>query len=248
MTCNVEAAKELMRALVPMKVRWVSQTAIHVAHDEEALALMKRSGCQGVLVGLESLDAATLKTMNKGFNLMRGGAATALANFRRAGLRVYGTFIFGYDEDTPRSIDDTVRFARDEGLFIAAFNHITPFPGTPLYERLRVEGRLLYDAWWLDDRYRYNDIPFQPKSMDTRELAEACVNARRDFYAWPSIVRRATHRVNYAETRMLLNFFLINYMHQRDVSGRNGLPLGDLNWQGTLLPASRAHSHVRTGT
>lgn len=248
MTCNIEAAKEFMRALIPMKVRWVSQTAIHVAHDEEALALMKRSGCQGVLVGLESLDPTTLKTMNKGFNLMRGGAATALENFRRAGLRVYGTFIFGYDQDTPRSIDDTVRFAREQALFIAAFNHITPFPGTPLYERLRAEGRLLYDAWWLDSRYRYNDIPFQPGQMETRELADACVKARRDFYSWPSILRRSAHRVNYSEPRMLFNFFTINYMHQRDVSGRNGLPLGDLNWSGTLLPCDRALAHAQSGS
>ena len=109
MTCNLEAAKEFMRALIPMKVRWVSQTAIHVAHDEEALALMKRSGCQGVLVGLESLNPATLTTMNKGFNLMRGGAAKALENYRNAGLRVYGTFLCGYDEDTQESIDESVR-------------------------------------------------------------------------------------------------------------------------------------------
>ena len=59
-----------------------------------------------------------------------------------------------------------------QGMFIAAFNHITPFPGTPLYDRLKDEGRLLYDAWWLDDRYRYNMVPFQPALMSPERLEE----------------------------------------------------------------------------
>ncbi|MDH3583770.1 MAG: radical SAM protein, partial [Phycisphaerae bacterium] len=102
-TSDLKAAKELMRALIPLKIRWVSQSAINVAYDEEALSLMKLSGCQGVLVGFESLDEDSLRTMNKGFNLMGGGPREAMARFRRAGLRIYGTFVFGYDFDTPDS-------------------------------------------------------------------------------------------------------------------------------------------------
>ena len=243
MTCDLDAAKSFMRALVPLKIRWVSQTAIHVAHDEEALDLMRRSGCQGVLVGLESLDAETLRTMNKGFNLMRGGAAAAIANLHRFGLRTYGTFVFGYDEDTPESIRETVRFARDQALFIAAFNHITPFPGTPLYTRLASEGRLLHDAWWMDSRYRYNDVPFQPKKLEPRELAALCLEARRDFYSWSSILQRARHPVHFSNARMLGTFLVANALHQRDVSGRNGLPLGDESWPGALLPCRSSEAH-----
>lgn len=234
-TSSLDEAKELMRALIPLKIRWVSQSAINVAHDEEALELMKRSGCQGTLIGFESLDPKALRQMNKGFNTMAGGARQALANFRRHGLRVYGTFIFGYDDDTADTFDATVEFARQEGMFIAAFNHITPFPGTPLYERMQSEGRLLYDAWWLDDRYRYNMIPFQPTHMSPRELADRCVLARRDFYRWSSIFRRAAKRVNFRSPFMLLNFLAINAMHQWDIEGRNGLPLGDENWHGSLI-------------
>jgi len=243
MTCNMPAAKEFMKALIPMKVRWVSQTAIHVAHDEEALELMKRSGCQGVLVGLESLDASTLRTMNKGFNLMKGGAAKAIANLHRFGLRTYGTFVFGYDEDTAESIRETVRFARDQALFIAAFNHITPFPGTPLYTRLAAEGRLLHDAWWIDPRYRYNQVPFRPKRMAPQELARLCLEARREFYSWGSIAARARHPVHYRNPRMLGAFLVANALHQRDVSGRNGLPMGDENWSGTILPFRGVVAH-----
>ncbi len=247
LTSNLEQAKEMMRAIIPLKLRWISQSAINVAYDDEALDLMRRSGCQGLLVGFESLDPQTLQQMNKGFNLMHGGPAAALANFRRHGLRIYGTFIFGYDHDTSSSFELAERFAQEQGLAIAAFNHITPFPGTPLYRRMEQDGRLLYDAWWLDDRYRYNMIPFRPKQMSPRELAERCVKARRNFYGWPSIARRAMHRVNFRSPWMLLNFLVINAMHQWDIEGRNGLPLGDANWHGELLKATHERRRLVHG-
>lgn len=236
-TSSLDDAKELMRALIPLKIRWVSQSAINVAWDEEALDLMQRSGCQGVLIGFESLDMDTLRQMKKGFNMLHGGPAAALANLRRHNLRVYGTFIFGYDHDTLETFANAVKFAKEQGLFIAAFNHITPFPGTPLYQRMQKDGRLLFDPWWLDERYSYNMIPFQPKNMMPEELAERCVEARRSFYSWPSIFGRSRQKSLLTSPYMLANFFIINAMHQWDVESRNGLPLGDRNWRGELIRA-----------
>jgi radical SAM superfamily enzyme YgiQ (UPF0313 family) len=245
-TSDIAVAKELMRAIIDLKVRWVSQSSINVAYDEEALDLMRRSGCQGLLVGFESLDPESLSKMNKTFNLMRGGPEQALANFRRHGLRIYGTFIFGYDEDTPETFERNVDFAEEQGMFIAAFNHVTPFPGTPLYDRMKSEGRLLYDAWWLDSRYRYNMIPFRPKTMSPEELTRRCVEARRRFYAWPSILRRSTHRVNRNSAFMFANYMAINAMHRWDIDGRNGLPLGDEAWYGSLLEIDHtAHASLK---
>jgi radical SAM superfamily enzyme YgiQ (UPF0313 family) len=236
MTSDPDAAKELMRALIPLRIRWVSQSALPAAWDPELLALMRQSGCQGILVGLESLDSATLRGMNKGFNLMRDGPAQALANLRSSGLRVYGTFVFGYDGDTEETIERTSAFARDQGLFIAAFNHLTPFPGTPLYERLRAEGRLTNDQWWLDSAYRYNQVPFRPAQISALDLERACLRARQTFYSWSSIARRATFAVNRQDPLMLAYFLAINAMHQRDVSGRSGLPLGDETCTQPLQP------------
>jgi len=224
---DLDAAKAFMRALIPMKVRWVSQSSITAAWDEEALDFLQRSGCQGLLIGLESLDESSLRVMNKGFNLMRGGPAEAMANFRRHGLRIYGTFVFGYDGDSAETLDRSVRFAIDEGLFIAAFNHITPFPGTPLYERLREQGRLTYENWWLDARYRYNMVPFEPVGMSAEQLESRCLAARKAFYNWSSIRQRAKASVNRQSLFMLGNYLVINAMHQKDVAGRSGMPLGD---------------------
>ena len=129
--------------------------------------------------------------MNKSFNAMRGGYEVALGNLRRHHLRLYGTFIFGYDADTPDSFCRSVEFAAAHRLYIAAFNHLTPFPGTPLYTRLSTENRLLFERWWLDDHYKYNMVPFRPASMSAEALQRHCLDARRTFYSWPSITRRA---------------------------------------------------------
>ena len=237
-TSNMAQAKEFFRALIPLGIRWVSQSSINAAHDEEFLELLARSGCQGVLIGFESLDPANLKDMNKSFNTMRGGFEKALANLRRHHIRVYGTFIFGYDRDTPESFPRTVEFARDHALYIAAFNHLTPFPGTPLYRRLQDEGRLLYENWWLDERYSYNRIPFQPHGMTPDALQRNCLEARRKFYSWRSIFQRGMDRVNRSDWFMWRNFYLINAMHRTDVTMRDHYPLGDESWQGQLLKAN----------
>ena len=236
-TSNLAEAKAFLRALIPLRVRWVSQASINAAHDEEFLDLLARAGCQGVLIGFESLNADNLRAMHKGFNLMRGGFTRALANLRRFGIRLYATFIFGYDEDTPACVPETLAFALDHRFYITAFNHLTPFPGTPLYHRLEAEQRLLYPAWWLDDRYSYNRVPFVPGRMTPDEVERGCLEARRRFYSWPSIVRRSLDPVNRANLFMFRNYFVINALHRADVAGRNRYPLGDETWRGELLRA-----------
>lgn len=234
---NIKAAKPLMEAMAPLNVRWITQMSINAAHDEEFLELLSRSGCKGVLIGFESLDRETLRSMKKNFNAMRGGYEVALRNLRRYNIRVYGTFVFGYENDTPETFDNTVEFAIEQRLYIAAFNHLTPFPGTALYSRLQKENRLRFDAWWLDDAYRYNDVPFVPQSLGHEDITRLCVESRRKFYSWGSIFRRGFEKTNRSDAFMFRNFFPINHMHRADVSNRNGYPLGDETWQGTLIEA-----------
>lgn len=236
---DIPAAKEFLRELAKIDVRWVTQMSINAAHDEEFLSLLKRSGCMGTLIGFESLDEANLRAMKKRFNTMKGGYEVALKNLRRHGIRVYATFIFGYEHDTAISFDRAVDFAIEQNFYIAAFNHLTPFPGTPLYEKLQLENRLRYDAWWMSDHYRYNDLPFFPKNLAPEEVTRLCVEARRRFYSWNSIVRRALRGQNRSNAFMFRNFFPINVMHRNEVSSRNGYPLGDEAWNGSLLEAAQ---------
>jgi radical SAM superfamily enzyme YgiQ (UPF0313 family) len=231
-------ARELAEALTPLDVRWVTQMSVNAAHDEAFLATLARSGCRGVLIGFESLDHNVLRGMRKHFNTMRGGFSPALANLRRHGIRVYGTFVFGYDGEREDSFDQAAEFAIDHRFYLAAFNHLTPFPGTPLFDRLQRQGRLTYERWWLDERYSYNGIPFQPSAMAPDDVRQGCLRARRRFYTWRSMLRRAFDPVNRADALMFRNFFLINGMHRVEVGKRDHFPLGDPNWNGPLLKAA----------
>lgn len=235
-TSNMDQAKEFFRALIPLKVRWVSQASINAAHDEEFLRLIKASGCQGLLIGFETLNPENLRQMHKGFNLMRGGYEKALENLRRHQIRLYATFILGYDEDNGDTLRETLAFAERHRFYIVAFNHLTPFPGTPLYTRLQNEGRLLYDRWWLHPDYRYGMVPFTPRGMTAEQTKHRCIEARQRFYSFSSIFRRGLDfEVNASNWFMWMHFFSINMLFRSEVLKRRDFPLGDESYTASLV-------------
>ena len=238
-TSNMAQAQEFFRALIPLGIRWVSQASINAAHDEEFLRLIKASGCQGLLIGFETLNPDNLRRMRKSFNLMHGGYERALANLRRHEIRLYATFILGYDEDHGDTLEETLAFAERHKFYIVAFNHLTPFPGTPLYQRLQDEGRLLYDRWWLDPAYRYGMVPYAPRGMTAAQVKDRCIEARQRFYGLPSILRRGLDRVNSRNWFMWSHFFSINLLFRSEVLRRKDFPLGDESYRGPLLKVSR---------
>ncbi len=235
LTGNVREAKEFLRALAPVGIRWVSQGSLNMAQDEELLELMRLSGCQGLLIGFESLNRQNLEAMRKEVNLAERDLHAAIANLHRHHIRIYGTFVFGYGADSTASADEAVSFAISQGFYLAAFAQLTPFPGTPLYERFEREGRLLYDRWWLDPAYSFNQVAFQPEQLAPRELERLCVEARRRFYSAPSMLRRWLHPVNRTDAFMFRQFMPINWLHRAEVGPRYGHPLGDPRFTEPLL-------------
>ncbi len=220
-------ARELCREMLPLNIHWVGQASIHIAQDEELLELMARSGCKGVLIGMESLNPENLRDMGKDWNLAQGSYAESLARFRKHGLAVYGTFLFGYDQDDPKVIQQSIDFAREQRLFLAAFNHVVPFPGTPLYRKLEAEGRLLKKKWWLDPDSRVGDVTFRPRKLDPKELEELCLDARRQFFRWNSIWHRLLDfRANARSWLMLGVYLALNLQAHFDIDRRQGLQLG----------------------
>lgn len=247
-TSNMKQAKEFFRALIPLKIRWVSQASINAAHDEEFLELIKASGCHMLLIGFETLNPKVLKSMHKEFNSMKGGYEKALENLRRHRIRLYPTFVMGYDEDTEESIQETVAFAERHRFYLTAFNHLTPFPGTPLYDRLRDDGRLLFERWWLDPAYRYGMVPFRSRGLPPREIERLCLEARAKFYGLPSIIRRSLDfKVNTGSFFSWVTFFTANLMLRREVLYRQHFPLGDPRDTSPLLPVNpEAPAHWRS--
>lgn len=235
-TSRMEEAKELFRRMIPLKLRWIGQASITAAWDEEFLKLLKASGCQGLLVGFESLEPTVLGSMGKSFNVAKGGYGPAIAQFRKHGIRLYGTFIIGYDGDSEATVHRALNFALEQQFFLAAFNHLTPFPNTPLYHQLEEEKRLTYGRWWLSETYRYGEIPFDPIGLDRKTIQHLCHWARGQFYGLSGLLKRAQAvSWNLRSPFMTWQFFAINHLMGRDVSARDGLPLGDAGWEGKLL-------------
>ncbi len=141
-------AKELFEALVPLRLRWVAMMSMRAAEDEELLTLAARSGCQGVFVGVESQDPATLADIGKARNLPRD-YARAFAAFRRHGLRVQASMIFGFPGDRPATFEAAVDLLIQERVDVSHVHPLCPFPGTELYERFKREGRLFDERFWL---------------------------------------------------------------------------------------------------
>lgn len=209
----------LMQALAPLKRRWSCQITIDVARDDELVDLMQKAGCVLMLIGFESLDKANLKQMHKNWNGVAGSYESVISRLHARGIMVYGTFVFGYDADTPDSFRQAAGFAQANNLAIANFNPLTPMPGTGLYDRLQASGRLLQPRWWINPAYRYGDAIFEPHGMTALELSAGPSDARRVFYALPSIAARTFYGL-WRWRRPVSSFYMVyaNLVSRREIS------------------------------
>jgi radical SAM superfamily enzyme YgiQ (UPF0313 family) len=225
---NIAYARQLFRELAPLKIRWFSQGTINMARDRRLLKLMADSGCVGLLIGFESLKKETLLEMDKRVNIpFINQIKEAVDELHQHGLCIYGTFIFGYSE-TLEDFARTAQSAVEMQLFMAAFNPLIPFPGTRLYQQLLREGRLTDPQWYLDPNFRFGEIPFRPKNMTAQQLHEACLKARRIFYSWRGIAKRAANvRGNLTNPVKAGGYLYINRKLQKEIDEKDGLPLGN---------------------
>jgi radical SAM superfamily enzyme YgiQ (UPF0313 family) len=176
--------KKLLRELTKEKVRWFTEADIDVAQDDELLGLMRDSGCQQVLIGLESPRRASLDgiELKSNWKLRRQDFYTeAIAKIQSYGITVNGCFVLGLDGDTPEVFAEALNFVRDSGLYEVQMTFQTAFPGTPLYERLKQEGRIIRDnAWELCTLF---DINFTPKNMSVAELQSGFLKLVKRLYS-----------------------------------------------------------------
>lgn len=219
--------EELLEALIPLRLHWACQISLDVAHNERWLQLLARSGCAAVLIGFESLSQSNLHQMCKDWNHAQHDYEAAIQRFYAHGIMVFGTFVFGYDDDTPAAFARCLDFTLRQKLLMAHFNPLTPMPGTPLYQRLQHEGRLLYDPWWLAPDYRYGQATFLPNQMTPDQLEEGCFRIRRAFNSYASILRRILHPpANLRTAHNLFLYLATNVINRREIYNKQGVQLG----------------------
>ncbi len=228
LTANRSAAAELFRAITPLKVRWASQGGLDMAEDPAFMDLMMKSGCAGHLVGVESMDPATLAAMGKVKNL-GVDYARRFEVFRDFGMQLWAALTIGHDTDTVESIARLCDWAIERRFAFAAFNLLMPYPATPFYKQLARQKRHLFDGrWWDHPDYRYNHAAYVPARMTPDELTAACFDAWERFYAWPSIARRALDFKTHLGSPFKFGVYaLYNYVFHREMFLMQDMKLGE---------------------
>lgn len=223
---NKKNALELFNRLEPYRIKWAGQGTLSMAYDKELLKAMKRSGCELILIGFESLEEKNLRAMNKSVNILRKERDELVKRIHDAGIGIYATFVFGYDEDTEGTFHNTVDFAKKHNFYTAAFNHLLPFPGTRLYERLKNENRLIYDKWWMEKSYSYGKLAFHPKNMSAEKLSDMCRQARKEFASFPTVIKRGIMSMKRSDILMWSLFWAMNLRLGFEIDEKINVPLG----------------------
>ena len=187
LTTDIEYAKELCRQIAPYKKWWSSQVSIKAGYDDEFLSLAAGSGCKQLFIGFESISQNSLDGANKGFNQTEE-YIDVIKNIHSHGIAVQAGFVFGFDGDTHEIFEKTIEFLDKANIDNATFHILTPYPNTPLYDRLMDENRILTYDW---ARYNArNDVVFTPKNMSSEQLLIGFNEVNRRFYSLKSILKR----------------------------------------------------------
>jgi len=179
-----EHYKRLLRELAGEKLRWFTEADVRVAEEDDLLGLMRDSGCQQILIGLESPRKLSLEGVELNNNWkarQRDNYLAAIQKIQSYGVTVNGCFILGLDGDTPEVFDEVFNFVKESGLYEVQVTFLTAFPGTPLYQRLKEEGRVIRDkAWELCTLF---DINITPKNMTVAQLQSGFLKLVKRLYS-----------------------------------------------------------------
>lgn len=174
---NKKRLKSLLRDIIAADAQlpWVAQISANLLADEELVDLIADAGGKWIFIGMESIDPANMADVNKTFS-KPANYKDVLEGLRRRNIYAITSFIFGMDNDTVGVADRTVNEIESWAPGLPVFGQLTPFPATPLYERLEKAGRLHRPKHWLE---------FAPFVMAHNPLKMTIEEAKSEtFNAW----------------------------------------------------------------
>ena len=201
-----EYLRQLCQALEPLQKTWSAAITIDVADDPTLVRSMARAGCTGVFIGFESLTDQNLAEAHKKTPRVAEYAARVRV-LHEFGIQVNGSFVFGFDHDSPDCFARTCDWIESNRLECATFHILTPYPGTPLFQQLETEGRLLHRNWEL---YDTGHAVFRPRLMTPEQLANG--------YAWSYqrlFSRRSIWRRRPADWCSVAPYLAMSYLYKR---------------------------------
>jgi len=138
---------------------------------------------------------------------------STVKKLKKFGMVIVGTFIFGFDDDTPNIFDETLQMINELEIDMAEFHILTPFPGTPLYQRLKKEGRILTKDW---SKYTTTNVVFEPKNMSKQELFEGTRKVAKEYHRIPDIIRRFYKTMDFTNSMFISYYVLQRNLRYRD--------------------------------
>ncbi len=201
-------AMELFKAIKPLKIRWVGQATISLINDRELMHLAAESGCMGLLIGLETISETEMKSMKKCIKDIEE-LKLAIRDIMKMGILVHATMIFGFDTDTAKIFEDTVRFLIECKISSVSFCILTPLPGSQTYEKMVKEGRLITTDW---KYYNNRTVVFSPRNMSPYELQIHNWQAKKEFYRLSSIMQRLSGNTKHIGFHLLSNLTYIKHV------------------------------------
>jgi radical SAM superfamily enzyme YgiQ (UPF0313 family) len=184
-------AYELVEAIGHEGVPWFTETDVSVADDPHLLTMMREAGCREILIGLESVNPVALDGLETRRNWKHGRVGRyreAITSIQEHGIAVNACFVLGLDGDGPEVFDAIRAFVDDTNPFDVQITVLTPFPGTPLYDRLLTEGRILTPGAW--ELCTLFDVNYVPSHMTVEELETGLVRLGMSIYSQESLDRR----------------------------------------------------------
>lgn len=204
---------DLFRRMVPLEKHWIGQCSLAAVKRIENVKLMAESGCKALFIGFESISDATLRAAGKLQN-RPSEYQEVMDMLHEHGISTWGSFVFGFDDDDPEVFERTVEFGIRMKLTMALFAMLTPYPGTRLYRRLKAEGRLTDERWWLGKNHDQGSPYFVPKQMTREVLHEGWQRAWQRFYSPSAILSRWTVRTR-SSWIQTLGYLPLNVMQNR---------------------------------
>ncbi len=183
---NRKYAVELLNALKPLKILWACNATADFGYDHELMEMAYKSGCRGVLIGLESLNADSLTSVHKRFH-EADKYKEIIENIHSYGMAVNGCFVLGFDDDTEEELLRLPERVDRLGLDMCRFAVLTPYPGTKLYEEYEGQGRIVNKDWRV---YNQHNAVFEPKNLSAQRLNEIYRRVWKESYTWKRVFKR----------------------------------------------------------
>ena len=215
--------KELLKSMIPLNKWWLTQASMDIAQDPELLDLMQASGCIGVFLGIESFGEASLKNANKRQNKVEF-YRECIEVLHRHGIAVMAGFIAGFDGDTPTSIVEMADRLYEVGVDVPFLSILTPYKGTPLYEKLEEEDRLLSERGW--EFYNGYNVAYQPSDMQPQELLDSHRRLWKRAFSFTHVLKRlARNSPDLRPGSLLLSLAMNGFYGQKAWRGNTPLDM-----------------------